>query len=63
MKLLRILSRLFRRGVCDHKWEIINEVKVQGERKDDMGQYVIYAVVYILQCEHCGNIKKKRISI
>lgn len=40
---------------CDHKWVIIDKIPVHFE-----GKY--YTDEYHLQCEKCGNLKKKRLG-
>lgn len=44
-------------GLCSHKWTIIRTVGVYDKINDRLP----YAYEYILQCQHCGNIKNKRI--
>lgn len=42
-------------GLCDHKWKILNTSDMYANQYNAMP----YARKYALQCEHCGNIKKK----
>lgn len=44
-------------GLCSHKWTIIRTVGVY----DNINDRLPYAYEYILQCQHCGNIKNKLI--
>jgi hypothetical protein len=49
--MLILLKRLL--GFCNHKWKIIKTGDIINENGGCIGKY------YVLQCEHCGNIKKK----
>ena len=42
-------------GGCEHKWKIIQQDEVY-QRHPSIPTYIDY----VLQCEKCGNIKKKR---
>lgn len=53
--MIKYLRTLF--GLCDHKWEIINKISIFANNYDSMP----YATKYVLQCEHCGNLKEKRV--
>jgi hypothetical protein len=44
-------------GLCDHKWYLLEVIKVYDEDKE--GQPPLYHK-YVLQCEHCGKIKVKK---
>jgi uncharacterized protein CbrC (UPF0167 family) len=41
-------------GLCQHKWTVIRMVDIVGKRGD-----LPYATRYVLQCEHCGNLKER----
>lgn len=49
-------------GLCNHKYKIIEKVDLFGYKSHNY-QYVevLTGAEYILQCEHCGKIKKKRV--
>jgi hypothetical protein len=53
-KMITWLRKFF--GLCDHKWNII-------ETKDIACQNGVRGALYILQCEKCGNVKGKQISV
>lgn len=42
-------------GGCEHKWILEDEISVY----DKLPIGLPYATKYILQCEKCGNLKKK----
>lgn len=54
--LIVILSilRYKRSTQCKHKFVLLQEIKVMSE-----GASLPHARKYILQCEHCGNLKKE----
>lgn len=41
------------------KWEIIETADLENNMKGD----AVVGKLYVLQCEHCGNIKKEQITI
>lgn len=51
--MIKLLSFIF--TGCGHKWKIIDTIKVfeRGHNERPIG------TKYILQCEHCGNVKSK----
>lgn len=51
--MIKLIGFLF--GGCWHKWEIIDEQTVDYKHDFASGT----ATRYIMQCEHCGNIKTK----
>lgn len=52
-----MICKLFRWlfGLCEHKWERIERIDVYEENRSERP----YQVKHILQCEKCGNLKKK----
>ena len=42
---------------CAHKWEIIKQIDVCDMKNSN----IPWAFDIIMQCEKCGNIKKKRV--
>jgi hypothetical protein len=51
--MIRLIGFLF--SGCWHKWKVINTRVVHYNTEFSSGT----APHYILQCEHCGNIKAK----
>jgi hypothetical protein len=51
--MIKLIGFLF--SGCWHKWKIINTQVVHYNTEFSSGT----APRYILQCEHCGNIKAK----
>lgn len=52
--MIRLLAFLW--AGCFHKWDLYSQVKVNDFRT---GAY--YADDYILQCERCGDFKRRRL--
>lgn len=49
---------------CSHKWKIIEEGKVYSYNIfQSQGKPVETGKSYILQCEHCGDIKHKEVGV
>lgn len=46
-------------GGCDHKWKQIEMSRVFADGAPDDSRPI--AVLYALQCKHCGNIKARKI--
>ncbi len=47
-------------GLCEHKWKVIDEYPYY--LYDETGTYVLRrSHIYVLKCEKCGNIKKKKL--
>jgi len=47
-------------GLCNHRWitkDIVNNIDTQMSKR--YGKDVIVGQIYYLQCEVCGNVKKK----
>jgi hypothetical protein len=42
-------------GLCEHQWKLLNKIQVY-----DYFYTVYIADDYILQCEKCGTVKRKR---
>jgi len=42
---------------CDHKWKIISDHLVNGTKSDGGGSWKMI----VLQCEHCGSVKRKNL--
>ncbi len=55
MAILQSVKKLL--GLCGHKWKILHEVSLISDERDK----IPYGTKYILQCEHCGDIKAKKI--
>ena len=58
-----MLTRLWRWlfYTCDHKWAVIERAPVYlvDESGKNIGEKP-FATDFVLQCEKCGNIKRKR---
>ena len=48
-------------GLCIHKWKKIDTIDVYNVNYPKHENYSPTHYEYIMQCEHCGWIKKKRI--
>ncbi len=46
---------------CEHVWKIKNEIDVYAYGESNPQTDMPIATKYILQCEKCGDIKKKRV--
>lgn len=44
-------------GFCFHKWNIIERMNIVNKSGDIPDGYI-----YILQCEHCGEVKRRKIK-
>lgn len=53
------LVYLVRNPPCRHKWEVIKRTRVSYV---DFGDPMYSHSVFTLQCEHCGNVKKKKVG-
>ena len=42
-------------GLCEHKWKIIDTIRVRDYRSDQVVGYE-----KILQCVNCGNLKHNK---
>lgn len=49
-------------GLCDHKWIVIEKNQVSAFLPSDRknSEHVV-GFDFIMQCEKCGNLKRKRI--
>jgi hypothetical protein len=56
--MIQWLKKLF--GACDHKWVIIKEIEMYSEYSAARGVDVPIGTKYVLQCEHCGDLKSFR---
>ena len=53
--MMSLIRKLF--GLCDHRWKIIQTINV--EYSNDNGEVVQTFTRYHLQCEKCGDVKKR----
>ena len=44
--------------VCHHKWVIFKEMKLWDGVKND----IPIGTIYVMRCEHCGEITKKTVT-
>jgi hypothetical protein len=49
---------IFGKPLCVHKWKIIREANMTPRGPETC----VIGMVYVLQCEHCGDIKDKTIQ-
>ena len=54
--MLRLLRLLITGSWHEHEWEIIKEINVYVNPRDEMPE----SRRFILQCSICGNVKRKR---
>jgi hypothetical protein len=54
----RLIKFLFTGDIHLHKWEHIKNIDIHSNGADSMPT----AEIYVMQCEHCGNIKKVKIG-
>lgn len=50
-------------GLCDHRWVIIQTITMYSEIPRTLYEAeraIPIGTKYVLQCEHCGNIKSKK---
>lgn len=44
-------------GICGHKWNII----ASHLQYEDAGDSMPSGKIFVLQCQHCGDVKKSKI--
>lgn len=57
--MLKYLKSLFHR----HGWVVIDKQEIIKQHKYIQSQKHIVGTLYVLQCKHCGEIKKKVIEV
>lgn len=57
--MLKYLKSLFHR----HEWVVIDKQEIIKQHKYISSQKYIVGTIYVLQCKHCGEIKKKVIEV
>jgi hypothetical protein len=48
-------------GICEHKWKQIKEIDVYPTQHGKVISNFFEYNKFVLQCEKCGTIKKKKI--
>jgi hypothetical protein len=48
-------------SLCEHKWSTKQTINVFETDDDDKPRGLPSYTKYVLQCEHCGNIKTKTV--
>lgn len=51
------LHKIF--GLCDHKWVEYKMISVYAKNESPQNNDLPIAKVFILQCEKCGDLRKK----
>ncbi len=46
-------------GFCAHKWKVVNQWEFIATYD---GKETGFGTIYVMQCEHCGKLKKEKVS-
>lgn len=57
--MIKTIRNLF--CLCNHEWEIIDQVDVYDPKYYKHGLNVTVGTDYTLQCKKCGNIKVRKV--
>ena len=51
-------------GLCDHKWEIKEEMNIVNNDFTPIKQRTVYkGKLFVLVCKNCGKLEKKQVTI
>jgi hypothetical protein len=45
-------------GLCQHKWKVVEQYGIHKN-----SDKALIGTLYVMQCEHCGEIKHNRVSL
>lgn len=58
---MKWLRRLF--GLCEHKWKNIEKIDMFYVKNGKRLTECPYGYKYILQCDHCGDVKSVEVCV